>query len=208
MDLFLKAFAKRGNIAGACEAFNKAKGYGPCLSRDTVLRWRDKNYLGFADRFKEAQQEFADYVEDRAMDYIEGLKPGQNPLLMIAMLNALRPEKYRPKVVVQDDTKILGLVQQLRELGAKTRRAALPAAEKSEGRSGDILQAFLVSKTRKWSTAEPVSATEVTEISDETADIEVADETLPREVPLPSPTKALLARMKEVTENASYQKGS
>ena len=135
-QLFLEAFAKKGTIRGAIRAVTEAyeRGEVPMqLSRTIVYQWKKENYLGFADKLEQAQHDFREYLEDLALKYVEGIKPGQNPLLLVTLLNANYPEKYRPKVVVQDDTTILGLLQELRSLGASTRQDSLASDTQQSG---------------------------------------------------------------------------
>ena len=68
-----------------------------------VKRWVLEDVIGFRDRFETAQQKYNSLLEDKLHELIDGLKPGQNPLLLITALNANMPEKYRPNVIVVDD---------------------------------------------------------------------------------------------------------
>ena len=43
-------------------------------------------------------------MQDKAVELVKELKPGNSPLILIAMLNAHWPDKYRPNVVPTDDT--------------------------------------------------------------------------------------------------------
>ena len=98
MDVFLKAFAKTGTIYGAINAVSKAHDSGrgvPKLSRTVVYNWKRENYLGFADRLIEAGHEFREYLESLALDHAAALKPGQNPTMLLGLLNANYPEKWR-----------------------------------------------------------------------------------------------------------------
>ena len=88
------------------------------LSRTVVYQWKKYNYLGFADKLEQAQHEFREYLEDLALKYLEGTRPGQNPTMLIAMLNASWPEKWRRNEPGSDDAKeVLAAVRfQLRQL--------------------------------------------------------------------------------------------
>ena len=68
-----------------------------------VKRWVLEDVIGFRDRFDTAQQKYNSLLEDKLHELIDGLKPGQNPLLLITALNANIPEKYRPNVIVVDE---------------------------------------------------------------------------------------------------------
>ena len=93
---FLAAYAVGGTV--------KAGLRGADVNRSTVSRWRQGDVFGFQSRFDEAKQSFCDSLEDIAMDLVKQLKPGQTPVLLITLLNANLPEKYRPNVQVSDDT--------------------------------------------------------------------------------------------------------
>ena len=129
-EAFLAAFSKTGTIRSASGAL-KALKPPISVSREIVTKWIANDYLDFAYRFKLAQREFAEYLEDLALTYVEQIKPGQNPMLLLAMLNASWPDKYRPKVVIQDDSSVLRLLDELRSIGAAP-RTPLPAPIDSE----------------------------------------------------------------------------
>ena len=94
---FLEAFARVGTISGAA----KASG----VHRDTVWTWGRDDAQGFRARLDDARARFTDRLEGIMLDRIEepGAGRGSDVLLMFA-LNANNPAKYRPNVVVQDDS--------------------------------------------------------------------------------------------------------
>ena len=124
-EAFLAAFSKTGTIRSASKAL-KALKPPISVSREIVTKWIANDYLDFAYRFKLAQREFAEYLEDLALTYVEQIKPGQNPMLLLAMLNASWPDKYRPKVVIQDDSSVLRLLDELRSIGAASSTSPPP----------------------------------------------------------------------------------
>lgn len=63
-----------------------------------------------SDRFIVAKNSFADKLENMALLRVEQQKPSDNPTLLIAMLNANRPEKYRP---------VAGLINEAEDEGLK-----------------------------------------------------------------------------------------
>ena len=105
-DAFLEAFAEIGNITQACERLH-AKGVA--IHRVTASSWIKKNTQGFTARFIEAEEAFADRLEGKATELIHQLKPGNSPLILIASLNAHRPDKWRPNAPQNgsEDTKAL-----------------------------------------------------------------------------------------------------
>lgn len=86
-EAFLVAFSKAGNIGQAARAVG--------ISYQAVRDWRKDDDLGFRSRYEVAHEEFADHLEQLACEKIETLSP-RHDVLHIAMLNAHRPELYRP----------------------------------------------------------------------------------------------------------------
>lgn len=119
-DAFLAAYANAGTIYRAAPAAS--------ITRRQVLNWRTDDALGFRARFELAQRAFAESLEDLAMQRI--LEPAGNrgsDVLLMAMLNAHLPEKYRPNVVLSDESSkdVLKELQQIRK-GQKTQEAEVP----------------------------------------------------------------------------------
>jgi len=78
--------------------------------------------LGFRERMHQAQEAFADYLEElgrKRLEQPEGNR-GSDVLLMF-FLNGLRPHKYRPNPPMTDET-AKDLVAELRKL-QRSRRA-------------------------------------------------------------------------------------
>lgn len=88
---FLRAYAECGNLSNA--------GLAVGISRKEHYYWLDA-YPDYAAAFEQAKETFTDDLEQIALDRVRKQKPGDNPTLLIALLNANRPEKYRPNVVV------------------------------------------------------------------------------------------------------------
>ncbi len=93
---FLKAYREVGTITHASKIAN--------IDRNTVTKWDKLDYEGFRERFAEAKEEFADSLEQMAFQRIQQQKPTDNPVLLITLLNAHKPDKYRPKAVDVDET--------------------------------------------------------------------------------------------------------
>ena len=93
---FLKAYKEVGTITHAAKIAN--------ISRGAVAQWNQLDYEGFRDQFETAKEEFADSLEQMAFQRIQQQKPTDNPVLLITLLNAHRPDKYRPKPVDVDET--------------------------------------------------------------------------------------------------------
>ncbi len=92
----LEAFAALGNLTAACESAG--------VARKTAEHWRRTDSLGFAGRLENAKGGFGDRLESLAWDMVKRMKPGQNPTLLICLLNATLPLKYRPAVQVDPAT--------------------------------------------------------------------------------------------------------
>ena len=74
------------------------------IHRDTAHKWRQNDYLGFVSRLATAEATFCDMLEGHALDTALATKPGQSPILLITLLNANLPEKYRQATGLSEDT--------------------------------------------------------------------------------------------------------
>ena len=66
------------------------------MSRNTVWSWQKNDIHGFAKKYEKGKEEFREYLQDIAVDRVKDQKPNDNPVLLITLLNAHWPEKYRP----------------------------------------------------------------------------------------------------------------
>ena len=87
-DAFLAAFCITGSVRSAAEAVE--------VSRNTVWSWQKNDIHGFAKKYEKGKEEFREYLQDIAVDRVKDQKPNDNPVLLITLLNAHWPEKYRP----------------------------------------------------------------------------------------------------------------
>ena len=93
---FLEAYETCGTIRGACNVTQ--------IQRHTYQRW----VVGDADFAKEFDQRrvaFAESLEELALDRVRN--PDKNrgsDLLLIGLLNANMPAKYRPQVAISEDS--------------------------------------------------------------------------------------------------------
>ena len=87
---FLKAYAKKGTIKGACRKSD--------IHRNTVKYWRD-NDLTFREAFEESRTRFVEQLEGYAHELVAEMAKNKdykaNPTLLLALLNANAPSKYR-----------------------------------------------------------------------------------------------------------------
>jgi hypothetical protein len=108
-ERFLAAYASCGTLTHACQAAG--------VSRRTVNDWRSADRLGFLTRMDGEAESFADRLEAVAWDLVKRLKPGNSPMLLLAMLNAKRSHQYRPAVQV-DPVTARDTLSELRQLAS------------------------------------------------------------------------------------------
>lgn len=136
---FLSAYEFSGTLAASAKAAG--------VTRQAVWLWKQDDALGFNARFAKVVEAFADELENIAMDRIR--KPeGRlgSDILLITMLNAHKPEKYRTGIVVVDETpkavaaKLAKMAQedkQEREKALETTRADnITAIEQMRNKAG------------------------------------------------------------------------
>ena len=83
---FLVAYAKCGTVTSAA----KSTGINP----STPYEWLKHNTDDFKANFEQAKQSFADSLESLAFERVQ--TRDTNDVLLITLLNAHKPEKYRP----------------------------------------------------------------------------------------------------------------
>jgi hypothetical protein len=86
-NAFLNAFVVSGSVKISAEAAG--------VSRPTIQRWSREDVQGFKGKYLLAQEDFRESLQDIAMNRVRDQKPGDNPVLLITLLNAHWPEKYR-----------------------------------------------------------------------------------------------------------------
>jgi hypothetical protein len=94
-DVFLRTYEKLGVITKACEAIG--------IHRDTVRKWKTHDWYGFRERFFDSHMVFTESLEELAINRVKIQKPSDNPTLLIALLNANNPNKYRPQLGNTDE---------------------------------------------------------------------------------------------------------
>jgi len=105
----LRGFEALGNLTAACEAAG--------VARKTAEYWRRVDALGFAGRLERAKGGFGDRLESLAWDLVKKMKPGQNPTLLICLLNATLPAKYRVQTAL-DPATARDTLSELRQLAS------------------------------------------------------------------------------------------
>ena len=84
---FLAVYRETGSVRKSCDAME--------LKRPTVDSWIHRDLYGFKDQFRQALEDFREYLQDLAIGRVQDQKPNDNPVLLITLLNAHWPEKYR-----------------------------------------------------------------------------------------------------------------
>ena len=93
---FLDSFEACGTIRGACNIVG--------VARPTYHRWVVED-ADFAKEFDQRRVAFAESLEELALDRVRN--PDKNrgsDLLLIGLLNANMPSKYRPQVAMSEDS--------------------------------------------------------------------------------------------------------
>ena len=86
------------------------------------MLWKRDDVLAFMHRFDAAQDEFREMLQDLAVERVRSQDAKANPLLLLALLNAHWPEKYRPNVTVQDDDAVHTMLVEVEKLASQHRR--------------------------------------------------------------------------------------
>ena len=115
-EAYLIAYAQTGTGSHAIRAAG--------VSDETARRWQTMDTLHFKARLHDARERFADSLEELALDRVrnpEG-KVGSD-VLLIALLNANKPSKYRPQQSINIS------VEESRQSWAALRSAVRQASE-------------------------------------------------------------------------------
>jgi hypothetical protein len=89
------------------------------ISLSSVSNWIRDNYLEFEDRYEEADLAFCEGLEQLALERVRLQDAKSNPVLLIALLNANLPTKYKQSSVPVDET-AKGILSELRKLAKET----------------------------------------------------------------------------------------
>ena len=95
-DFFMTLYSELGSIRAAAREMG--------INRKTVNRWIKGDVQGFKERFEESKHNFREMLQDLAVNRVKEQGPKDNPVLLIALLNAHWGEKYRPQAANVDDT--------------------------------------------------------------------------------------------------------
>ncbi len=155
---FLAGYREGGTVTAGCQVSG--------VSRRTVRRWKQVDTLGFRTRYDEAHGIFGDKLESIALELVQSLRPGQNSILLLAMLNAHRPELYRPAStstdsVARDTLAELRRLRQHVDTGTKSEAPVDTHAPGSSEANVDKLLREALHSTPVQNSGTPTEATEV-----------------------------------------------
>jgi hypothetical protein len=112
-DRFLEKYTELGRINHSAAATG--------IHVDTHGDWVRENVGGYRKRWEAAQQAWREALEKRALARIDDPQGNRgSDVLLLAMLNAAWPDKYRPGVIVADDT-AKDLLAELRKRGRRVK---------------------------------------------------------------------------------------
>ena len=86
-DAFIAAYGECGSIRAACQASD--------VSRSAYYGWMNNDVQNFKEKFGTARYMFREMLQDIAVERVKTQKPNDNPVLLIALLNAHYPELYK-----------------------------------------------------------------------------------------------------------------
>lgn len=94
-ETFLKTFAEGASVRSSARIAS--------ISRNTLAKWVETDKNGFAKLYDQAQADFKDGLIETAMARIKEQSPKDSPLLLITMLNAYIPERFRPNTIATEE---------------------------------------------------------------------------------------------------------
>ena len=89
------------------------------VSQSSISNWIRDNYLEFEERYEEADLAFCEGLEQLALERVRLQDAKSNPVLLIALLNANLPTKYKQSSVPVDET-AKGILSEIRKLAKET----------------------------------------------------------------------------------------
>ena len=113
------------------------------VSPSTISKWLREDYLEFKQRYDEADTAFCEGLEQLALERVKMQDSKSNPVLLITLLNANLPEKYRPSAIMTDDT-AKDVLSQLRKLAKETP----PSKSKEEKEESALEQVDKILKSK------------------------------------------------------------
>lgn len=109
-ESFLQAFGPTGTVLAATEQLG--------MRRRLIYEWLQRDSLGFRERFRLAEHHFRESLVNMATERLRSASPNSkvgSDILLITMMNAFYPEKFKPQLVMQDSgaKEVLGALKQL-----------------------------------------------------------------------------------------------
>lgn len=121
-EVFLAAIVEWGTIRKACEVTG--------VSRRGYRKWMTED-VGFSERIDGAKTDFGEGLEEIALDRIKNPDKGKgSDILLIGLLNANLPHKYRPAQAMDTDA--------AKELITEWRKAAQQAKSEPKPAEGEL----------------------------------------------------------------------
>ena len=140
---FIAAYGEVGSLRKAAEDAN--------VPRGTVQGWVRENTLGFKAKYETSREIFREHLQDIAVQRVKDQGPKDNPVLLITLLNAHWPEKYRRdgNVVTNEVKEMMGEWKRwVREANRKTKPSA-ELAEAADARQNAIDEVEQILSRRK-----------------------------------------------------------
>ena len=140
---FIAAYGEVGSLRKAAEA--------AMVPRGTVLGWVQGNIYGFKAKYETSREIFREHLQDIAVQRTKDQGPKDNPVLLITLLNAHWPEKYRRdgNVVTNEVKEMMGEWKRwVRETKRKTKPSS-ELAEEQEARQNAINEVEQILSRRK-----------------------------------------------------------
>lgn len=122
-QVFLKAYEQWGTVRAACHVVK--------ISRSSYNRWHAED-IEFAGELDQVKQAFAESLEELALARVRN--PDKNrgsDILLIGLLNANMPSKYRPQFAMSEDS-AKELIVEWRKAAREVAREARPTEDGSE----------------------------------------------------------------------------
>jgi hypothetical protein len=124
---FLAAYAEAGTINASARAVG--------IERHTHNDWLASD-ADYREGFTQAKAAFCDHLEEMAFARVRAQSPKDSPLLLICLLNAHLPEKYRPNQQPTDD-RAIELLAKLREMSRVQGKGQAPALGEAGGATSE-----------------------------------------------------------------------
>lgn len=120
-DAFLAAYLHAGSIYSAAPAAG--------VSRHVVQNWERDNVLGFKERFQVTEREFAESLQDLAVERVRNPEKGVGTdWLLDRQLQVHWPEKYKPLTQPIDET-ARAVIAEIRKLAQLEKQAGTRVIE-------------------------------------------------------------------------------